>query len=215
MTYEEILKEYLKEFGCEVHEAAPYLREKQQGEFTVEDYFDLPGDLHVELIDGVLYYLNTPSSMHQLVASQMFYELETHIRENKGKCIPCFAPWGVQLVEDEDTVLQPDVFVVCQKDKIIKSQILGAPDLVVEVLSPSTKKKDTGIKYTKYKKGGVREYWMIDLEKEMITVCEFLQKEESRTTIYGLGDKVPVGIFDGKCVIDFGEIFTRLEGFFS
>lgn len=208
MTFEEILREHEKQCGMVSEPVPAYLYEKQQGEFTVDDYFELPEDVRVELIDGVFYHLVAPSTSHQRVVGEIFFQLRSHIHRNKGKCVAWVGPTNVQLDQDDDTIVLPDVFVVCDKDKRQKMVIFGAPDFVMEVLSPSTQSRDRGIKYTKYKAAGVREYWMVDLNKKTVTVCEF--GEEEKTTIYGLEDKVPVGIFEGKLQIDFGEIMEEI-----
>lgn len=105
---------------------------------------------------------------------------------------------------DDKTMVQPDILVVCDENKINKEGIFGAPDLVVEVLSPSTRKKDMSVKLAKYMGAGVREYWIVDPDAKRVIVYDW--EREEILNIYGFGDKVPVGIFDGKCEVEFLDI---------
>ena len=186
---------------CEPQAAYSYDR---QGTYTLDDYYALPDERRVELIDGVFYDMTAPASVHQLIAGQIYGIFWNHVRQNKGSCIPCNAPFDVQLDCDNKTMLEPDVFVVCDRDKIIRRCIYGAPDLVIEILSPSTRRKDMIIKLNKYLSAGVREYWIVDPDTEAITVYDF---EHDRFPIYyTFDDTVPVMIWDGECQIDFREI---------
>ena len=185
---------------------APYYSksEKKQGEYTLEDYLALPDDQRVELIDGVFYVMFSPSMPHQLISGELYRIISNHIREKGGNCIPFIAPADVQLDCDNRTIVQPDVFIVCDRSKIHHARCYGAPDMIIEVLSSSTKKKDMFIKLNKYQNAGVREYWMIDLKNERIIVYQF--ERDDLVTIYGFSDSVPVGIYDGELQINFKEI---------
>lgn len=120
------------------------------------------------------------------------------------------APMDVKLDGDEYTMIQPDILIVCNRDKI-KDHIVGAPDLVIEILSPGTRKKDMTIKLNKYRKAGILEYWMVDLEKECVIAYFFGENENP--VIYGAEAKVPVKIYDGNLKIDFSEIFAEIRDF--
>ena len=120
--------------------------EKKQGEYTVEDYFALPDEKRVELIDGKIYDMASPNLIHQTICMEICASLRDFIRKKKGTCIPGVAPLDVQLDCDNKTMVQPDVFVLCDKRKVIDGRLFGAPDFIVEVLSPSTRKKDIGEK---------------------------------------------------------------------
>ena len=122
----------------------------RQGTYTLHDYLALPDDIRVELIDGVFYNMSSPLNVHQLIAGEIYRVIATYLRERKATCMPFIAPADVQLDCDDKTVVQPDVFVVCDRDKVPRARIFGAPDLVIEVLSPSTRKKDITIKTQKY-----------------------------------------------------------------
>lgn len=115
--------------------------------------------------------------------------------------------------EDNRTMLQPDVVVCCDRDKILRSHVYGAPDMVIEILSPSTRKKDMGLKLKKYITARVREYWMVDPDKKKVVVYDLEHNE--LPAIYGFEDQVPVKIFAGKCQIDFSEIYSYIEFLFE
>ena len=189
-------------------EAAAY-GVKKQGEYTLEDYYAIPDERRVELIDGVIYDMASPTYTHQELVLEIAYLLKSFVKKNKGNCRVSVSPFDVQLDCDDKTMVQPDVMVVCDRDKIINSCVYGAPDFVVEVLSPSTSKKDSAIKLKKYKAAGVWEYWMVDPDKKKVVVYDWGKGE--MPTVYGFDDKVPVGIFGGECEIDFAEIYQEIE----
>lgn len=192
-----------------VSEAMPAYQVKKQGEYTLEDYYALPDERRVELIDGVIYDMSAPTTIHQIIGLKIWHQLESYIQSKKGACIPFAAPVDVQLDCDDRTMVQPDVLVVCDRNKIIKRCVYGAPDFVVEVLSPSTKRKDGIIKLSKYISAGVREYWIVDPDKKQVVVYDF--QKEDYPVIYGFGGEIPVGIFDGECRVDFAEIYEYIR----
>ena len=177
--------------------------------YTVDDYYTMPDDSRVELIEGEIYNMSAPSLLHQMVSSLIWKSLERYIEENGGECIAFMAPVDVQLNCDEFTMVQPDVLVVCDRDKLKNKRcVFGAPDLVMEILSPSTKFKDISVKLMAYMNAGVREYWVVDAEKKRVVVYIF--EEELNPKIYGFESKIPVSIFGGKCEIDFLEIYKQV-----
>ncbi len=133
---------------------------KRQGKYTLKEYEAIPDEYRVELIDGVINDLNTPTMIHQQLAFEISIKLREYIRQNKGLCMVLQSPVSVQLDEDDRTMIQPDVVICCDRDKILQSHVYGAPDMVIEILSPSTRKKDMGLKLKKYITARVREYWM-------------------------------------------------------
>lgn len=191
----------------------PYRIGKRQGEYTMEDYRLIPEDRRVELIDGVIYDMDAPTNIHQQIAGEIHAILRDYVRRNKGQCIVSVAPTDVQLDCDEKTMVQPDVMVTCDREKVLPSHMYGAPDLVVEILSESTRKRDGGLKLGKYSQAGVREYWMVDPVKKKIVVYDF--EHEELPVIYGFQDCIPVRIFGGECVIDFAEIYEYLRFIFE
>lgn len=195
---------------CET--VVPY-GQKKQGEYTLEDYYALPEDKRYELIDGVLYEMTAPTTVHQIIALQMCHQIESFIDEHGGNCMSYIAPVDVQLDCDDKTMVEPDVIILCDRSKDINRCIYGAPDFVAEVLSKSTRRKDIGVKTYKYSNAGVREYWIIDPKDRKIVVYEFAQEDDAEDTvsIYGFQDRIPVGIYNGELEIDFAKIGKRLE----
>ena len=188
-----------------ISEALPsYGAAKKQGEYTLDDYFALPDDVRVELIDGVIYDMATPTGFHQLIAGKLHAMILSWISGRKGKCMPFIAPIGVQLDCDNRTWVEPDILILCDKDKYTRTRIFGAPDFVAEILSPSTRKKDIFIKLNKYRNAGVREYWIIDPDKKNVMVWNF--EDDDAVMMYSFRDKIPMGIYNGELVIDFSEI---------
>ena len=184
---------------------------KEQGQYTKEDYYMIPDEYRVELINGVIYQLNAPTTVHQLIVGEIFRVFSNYTHEGKGGCIPYVSPVDVELSADEDTIVQPDVMVLCKdrRNMLRKGRIFGGPDLVVEVLSPSTKKRDCTDKLHEYQQHGVREYWIIDIDKKIVLAYDF--SSEVCPAIYGFRDEVPVGIYNGDLTVDFAEIDDYME----
>ena len=181
---------------------------KAQGEYTVEDdYYNLPEDERCEIIDGVIYDLGAPTWTHQQIITFIVTELRTYIKSKNGLCKAAAAPLDVKL--GDKTIVQPDVLVLCDRKKNKQKRVEGAPDLAVEIFSPSSRKKDATIKHNKYAEVGVREYWTIDPDNERVIVY-LLEDEYSVPRIYTFEDKVPVHIFNDDCKIDFSEIKKEL-----
>lgn len=191
--------------------SACYGREslRHSGEYTVEDYYALPPERRVELIDGVIYDMASPTSVHQMIATEIWQALKNYIRSKNGTCIPMVAPLDVCLDCDDKTMLQPDVLVVCDRNKIMEQCIFGAPDFVVEILSDSTRRKDMYLKLEKYAHAGVSEYWIVDPRKKKIIVYDLSGGDIP--SIYGFDSCVPVGIFSDGCTIDFREIWEYIS----
>ncbi len=187
-----------------VKESQPAYMQKR---YTIEDYYALQEDMRAELINGIFYEMLAPSTIHQDIVMELGYLFRDFIKKEKGKCKVYVAPLDVQLDCDMYTMVQPDLMVVCDRNKNAGRCIMGAPDLIIEVLSPSTKKKDMGIKLYKYKDAGVREYWLADPKEEKITVYEF--EKGSGSKVYTADEEVPVGIYDGKLKIRFQNILDE------
>lgn len=189
-----------------VKESAPAYQTRPVDSYTIEDYLALPDDVRAELIDGRLFYMEAPTAWHQDFLFKIAFALESYIQSNKGSCKAMIAPLDVQLDCDDKTMVQPDVMVICIRDKITRERIYGAPDLCIEVMSPSTRDHDMKIKLHKYKAAGVREYWMVDLDKRQV-ICYFFEKDIA-PVIYPFEAPVPVQIFECKLTIDFAEILN-------
>ncbi len=192
------LEEYGKEFAG-----------KAQGEYTLEDYYLLPDDRRVELIDGVIYDMTAPSAAHQIVIGEVHFQLKNCRKEYGMECMPFLSPCDVQLDRDDKTMVEPDMLIVCDMDKVAGRCVYGAPDFVMEVLSPSTRSKDQILKLKKYKEAGCREYWIVDIENERISVFDF--ESENWPKIYSFKDEVPVAISEGLCKIDFNEVKSEMD----
>ena len=186
---------------------------KKQGEYTIEDYYNWPEDERIELIDGVIYHVSMPSIRHQLIVGEVDFVFKSFVKNKKGKCKIFGAGVDVRLDCDDKTLVVPDIAITCEKDKLRERYLDGAPDLVVEVLSPSTRKKDMTLKLSKYAQAGVREYWIIDPKKETVMVYKFSRDDTADTQVYfyTFANQVSVGIWNDECVVDFAEIKAYLE----
>ena len=182
---------------------------KKQGEYTLEDYYALPDERRVELLNGVIYDMAAPSTIHQFIIPKLTFSFENYIMQKKGKCIVFPSPVDVQIDCDDRTMLQPDILVLCDRSKLIRRCIMGAPDLVIEIASPSSLRMDGRLKLGKYAQAGVREYWMIDPDTEKTVV--YWTDETEIPAIYGPEDEIPVGIFRGELKVSMREIFEEIR----
>ena len=181
---------------------------KKPGEFTLEDYLALPEDQRVEMIDGVFYDMAAPMTWHQAIGGFIYKQLLDFTLERGGECTPFMSPVDVQLDEDDKTIVQPDVLIVCDKKKLKNGRVFGAPDFLIEILSPSTRKRDMTLKHYKYANAGVREYWIVDPQKRSTVVYDLENNEIP--VIYGEEARVPVLIWNGDCEVDFGLVYRHV-----
>lgn len=161
--------------------------------YTSEDYWNLPEGHRAELIGGQFYDMAPPSRIHQRIVSQVSRIIGNHIESQKGNCEVYPAPFAVNLDADDRDWVEPDISVICDKNKLTDRGCSGAPDLIVEVVSPSSRRMDYNIKNGLYVSAGVREYWIVDPEKERTTVYHY--EADDAPTIYTFSQEVPVGIF--------------------
>lgn len=180
-----------------------------QGEYTLQDYYALPDDRRVELIDGHFYDMAAPSLIHQQITGFVYAQIRNFIEKNGGDCISPITPVDVQLDCDNKTMIQPDVLIVCDPKKVRHFGVLGAPDFVLEVISPSSKEKDMLIKLAKYMEAGVKEYWVIDSERKVLVV--YLAEERGMPCIYPLQGTVGIQLYEGRLQIDLGKIDEMIE----
>ena len=193
----------------EVADGTAALKIEDYSNKTLDDYLALPEGIRVELIDGVFYDLEAPTTIHQRIGMTIARQFEDYNDANDGSCVPFIAPTDVQLDSDDKTIVEPDVLVVCDRNKITKPRIVGAPDFIVEVLSPSNWYHDTQRKLWKYKQAGVREYWIVMPEQMKIHVYEF--EKSDKPMIYSFEDEIPVGIWNGKCKVDFKKVYDKIS----
>ena len=165
----------------------------ERKDYTVIDVDALPEDTRAEIIDGQIYLFASPRVIHQKITGELFFEIRSFIKENGGNCKVFQAPLDIYLNRDDKTRVEPDIFVICDSEKIHEDACYGAPDLVVEVVSKSTKQRDFGIKVLKYRTAGVREYWIIDSVRENVTVFWF--EDESQNCQYGFDEEVNFHLF--------------------
>ena len=200
--------------AIEMREAAfeYYAGQKKQGEYTIEDVEKIPEKVRVELIDGKLYYLAAPTPIHQVIAGEIFVRLKSHIDKKGGDCMAGMAATDFKLDPDSNkTMVQPDVFVICDPQVLGLKRMTGAPDLVVEILSPSNSESKMNEKMLKYRDAGVPEYWAVNYDNKSITVILFEDAEgNAQIHFYTFSDKVPVSIFE-DCFIDFAEIDAYVQ----
>ncbi len=180
-----------------------------EGDKTIDDYMALPEGTRVEMINGRFYNMAAPTTIHQRIRDEIFVEFRNYIRKKGGRCIAFSSPTDVQLDCDNKTMVQPDVLVVCDRDKITKERIVGAPDLTVEVVSPSNPFMDVLVKMIKYRDAGVREYWIVFPDEKRIMVYDFEHAAEPKT--YSFDEKVPANIWNGDCEVDFKYIYSQME----
>ena len=177
----------------------PLLKEKV---YTIEDIYALPEGERAELIDGQIYYMSPPNTRHQRISSILSRKIGKYIDDNKGKCEVFAAPFAVYLDEKTNTYVEPDVSVICDSDKLDDRGCKGAPDWIIEIVSPSSRRMDYYTKLFKYRTAGVREYWIVDPTKNQIMVYDF---ENEDTEQYTFQDSVKVGIYE-DLRIDFTEM---------
>ena len=172
--------------------------------YNYQDYLQLPENKRYEIINGDLFMVPSPNESHQRILANIFYTLSNYVRQNKLGTV-YFAPFDV-LFSEED-IVQPDIIFVSNENKriITKDNIKGAPDLIIEVLSPSTSKRDIGIKKKLYARHGVREYWIVDPEHETVEVF-LLRGREYEGKIYRVKDSISLAVIKGLN-IEVKEIF--------
>ena len=188
----------------------------EKARYTFADILAWDENERAEIIDGEAVMMAPPSVGHQRVSREIFYQLTSYL---KGKTCEVFAaPFGVRLFEqdgdspeDVDTMVEPDISVICEKSKLDEHGCKGAPDMVVEILSPSTQRHDRFTKFSLYQRAGVREYWIVDPDSG---VAQSFILEDGRYSVkeFGAaGDKMKVNVLE-DCVIDLSEVFPPQKG---
>ena len=207
-------EDFQMETPMHIREEAMAYNIQQQGRYTIYDYYALPEDRRVELIDGVFYDMAAPSIVHQLILAEMTFQLMSCEKEKAlGSCIVVPAPYDVQLDKDIYTMVQPDILAFRGDPVESERCYSGAPAFVVEILSPSSRSRDMMLKLNKYEKAGVQEYWVVDPKYAKVIV--YTLPGEVRLTQYSFHDRIPVGISSGACEVDFEVIFEKIKGFYN
>ncbi len=171
--------------------------------YTEEDYYSLPDDVRAELIDGQFYNMASPNRVHQEVLHFLDKNIGNYIDSQKGSCKIYPAPFAVKLFNDKKTIVEPDISVICDPNKLTERGCSGAPDWIVEIASPSNSSHDYIRKLNLYVKAGVREYWIVDPMAKDVSVYFF---EQSPFPVsYTFEDKIKVNIYDNLW-IDFQDL---------
>lgn len=171
---------------------------------TLEEYEALPEGERVEVFDGLIYDMASPSQIHQSLLLELAMLIYAHIKQGKKGCKVFPAPFDVKLSDDPLVIVQPDLLVVCDQDKLDEKRCNGAPDFIIEIVSPGHPDADYIRKLYYYKTYGVREYWIVDPRAGNVIVYHLEQENFSLET-YTFSDKVQSHIFDDLC-IDFAGI---------
>ena len=172
--------------------------------FTEEDYYRLPESIRAELIDGQFYGMSAPSRKHQRILSELHGTIYNYIRSGNGPCEVYPAPFAVKLFEDDKTIVEPDISVICDQDKLTDKGCTGAPDWIIEIVSPGNPAYDYVRKLNLYLDAGVREYWIVDPIQKSIHVYHLVE-ERFKMISYTFQDEIKAGIYDDLC-IDFKEL---------
>lgn len=162
--------------------------------YTIHDIYALPDGERAELIDGQIYYMAPPSRKHQKISGYLYNKIYNYIEINNGTCEVYAAPFAVFLNDDDTNYVEPDISVICDLSKLDDKGCHGAPDWVIEIVSPGSRPNDYMTKLFKYRMAGVREYWIVDPDKQMVMVYGFAKDTVEQ---YFFHEDVPVGIYDG------------------
>ena len=174
--------------------------------YTYSDYLTWDDDIRYELIDGIPYAMAGASRAHQEIASEIHGQLYMFLRGEP--CKSYIPPFDVRLNAEsyDDIVVQPDIMVVCDMDKLDDKSCIGSPDMIVEVISPSSKRHDKETKYQIYQNAGVREYWIIDPAEQTVE-AHVLESGKYIKSLYTQADTAPVHVLEG-CRIHLAEVFS-------
>ena len=181
----------------------------EEKRFTYKDYAGWDDDIRYELIEGVPYAMAAPSQIHQEISRELLRQFANFLR---GKPCKVFAaPFAVRLNFDsyDDVVVEPDILVVCDKSKLDGKSVNGAPDLIIEILSPFNIGHDTIRKFRQYQKAGVKEYWIVNPIRKIVEL-HILKNGKYSGVIYRDDDIIPVHTLEG-CEINLAEIFYGIE----
>lgn len=174
--------------------------------YTEEDYYNTPENVHVELIDGRIYNQADPSRIHQEILNAVNNTIYNYIKARKGSCKVYPAPFAVKLRGDKRNIVEPDISVICDPGKLTAAGCTGAPDWIVEIVSPGNSGHDYVRKLNLYLDAGVREYWIVNPEDCTVFVYR-LEKAVFNNISYSFRDRIKAGIFE-DLYIDLGEFWV-------
>jgi len=179
--------------------------------YTLADVLAGSEDERLELISGIPVMMAPPAAVHQRIISELNRQLGNFLDGKKCEVFP--APYGVRLFEEKedhpenvDTLVEPDITVVCDPDKMDEIGCKGAPDFIIEVLSPSTRKHDLFTKYHLYRRAGVREYWVVDPKDKSVQTFILKDGKYLSNGVGGPADTLEVSVLQG-CTIDLSKVF--------
>jgi len=182
---------------------------KQEAYYTYTDLLQWDEDFRAELHDGEVVMMPPPLTVHQEILTELVVQIGIYLRGKKGRVFA--APFGVRLFpkndRSDDTIFEPDIVVICDQEKLDKHGCNGAPDFVIEIISPSTAKYDRVYKLRKYQKAGVREYWIVDPESKSVQVF-ILENGHYVSIAYDDTEKAPVSVLEGL-EIDLQAVFAE------
>ena len=171
---------------------------------TLEQYEALPEERRAEVFDGILYDMASPSQIHQSVSMQLSTVINNYILRRKGSCSIFSAPFDVKLSDKPLTIVQPDIMVICDKNKLDGKRCNGAPDFIIEIVSPGNPSDDYIRKLYYYKNSGVREYWIVDPRRQKVIVY-YLNQTDFEMETYTFQDNIKVNLYD-DLYIDFSKL---------
>lgn len=178
--------------------------------YTVDDILALPEGERAELIDGEMFMMASPTRTHQRILGWMHVTIYNHIKSKKGKCQVYLAPFAVFLKNDNKNYVEPDVLVSCKDERVDEQGCHGAPDWAIEIVSPSSVTMDYKRKAKAYREAGVREYWIIDSQKEKTTVYLFGDDGTEEKTEYTFTDVIRSTVVEGLDV-DMNEMYESVR----
>ncbi|MDE6844487.1 MAG: Uma2 family endonuclease [Lachnospiraceae bacterium] len=171
--------------------------------YTVADIEALPEGERAELIDGEMFMMASPTLTHQDILVGLSSKIWNYIAEHKGECKVLPAPFAVYIANDDRNYVEPDISVICDKEKLDEKGCHGAPDWVIEIVSPSSRHMDYERKLSLYEAAGVREYWIVDSEQRNVTVYNLEHGEEPK--MHSFSERVKAGIYE-DLFLDFSEL---------